>query len=198
MKDLTRRHLLLSEEEKEFIRNEYYYINMKDLAIFLRRDVNTINSFIKHENLGWIGKYKQQATQRKKGYIPHNKGQKMKPEVYERIKHTLFAKGSKPHNTKKELHKEKHADGYWYIKISDNNWELLHRYNWEQKHGKIEKGLLLVFKDNNVDNCEVDNLELITKSENMLRNSRHKYSREIIPTKLLINEIKKKINEQSS
>jgi len=73
------------------------------------------------------------------------------------------------------LQKDKSGSQYYMIKIKEpNKWQLLHRHNWEKKYGKIPEGLLLVFKDRNSLNTEPENLELITRKENMDRNRNYK------------------------
>jgi hypothetical protein len=59
------------------------------------------------------------------------------------------------------------------IKISNDgskkdNWVIKHRYLWEQAHGKIPEGYRVIFLDNNKLNCDLDNLELVSKIESIL------------------------------
>lgn len=110
----------------------------------------------------------------KKGHVPANKGKKMPKHVYQKAKPTMFKKGNKPANTKKKgdisIRKDSKGRPYKYIKVSDGNWPLLHRYLWKKHHGAIPKGHIVVFKDGDSLNCTIDNLELITKAENVRRN----------------------------
>jgi hypothetical protein len=69
------------------------------------------------------------------------------------------------------------VDGYIEIKVRDlksgfsgDNYELKQRWVYEQKHGPIPDNMNVIFKDGNRQNCEIDNLELISKKENLLRN----------------------------
>lgn len=77
------------------------------------------------------------------------------------------------------------SNGYLRIKIAERVggkppgwnpkiWPALHRHNWEQKHGPLPPGHIVVFRDGNRDNCSDDNLELITLAENMRRNTIHR------------------------
>ncbi|MNN30638.1 hypothetical protein D3C81_1442920 [compost metagenome] len=50
---------------------------------------------------------------------------------------------------------------------------------WEQHHGQVPAGLILVFRDRNKQNIQLDNLELITRAENCRRNSIHRYPPEL-------------------
>jgi len=106
-----------------------------------------------------------------KGHRPWNKGKK---GINIGGKETQFKPGHLPHNTKQNgdisIRKDKSGRPYKYIRISKGKWELLHRYKWEKYNGKIPKGMLVVFKDGNSLNCNINNLELITRKENMQRN----------------------------
>lgn len=44
-------------------------------------------------------------------------------------------------------------------------------FSWEQRHGKIAKGMNVIFKDGDPYNLSIDNLELITDAEMARRNS---------------------------
>ena len=122
-------------------------------------------------NLTEVGK----DTRFKKGNVPHNKGKKMPPELYAKASRTMFKKGHKPHNTRKDgdisLRGDKSGRAYKYIRISEANWQLLHRVVWEYHNGKIPKGHNVIFKDGNTMNCNIENLELVSNAENMKRNS---------------------------
>ena len=52
--------------------------------------------------------------------------------------------------------------------------------------------MIVIFKDNNEDNFEISNLELISKKENMNRNSMHQYPLEIKQILILKNKLIKK------
>lgn len=123
----------------------------------------------------------------KKGDKPPNKGKKqtdyMSYEAIERTKATRFKKGNKPHNTREDAtisaRKDKTGRTYLYYRISLGKWVLYHRWLWEQKYGEIPPEKHLVFKDGDSTNVTLDNLELITRKENMKRNSLHNYPDEI-------------------
>lgn len=121
-----------------------------------------------------------------KGHIPANKGKKMPDEVYERAKQTMFKPGHLPKNTlsdgiivTRHNHKERDSKPYKWIRISKAKWEMLHVFNWKQVNGPVPKGMIIVFKNGDTLNCEIENLELITRRENMQRNTIHRYPTEI-------------------
>jgi hypothetical protein len=134
----------------------------------------------------------------KKGNVPYNYGQKMSTLLYEKCKKTMFKKGQKPHNTRKEGEESKSQDGYTYVKIADNNWRLKHRVVYENVNGPIPADHIVVFKDNNQLNFDINNLMLISKAENMLRNTIHQYPEPIQQIIKLNNKLKKQINAKQN
>jgi hypothetical protein len=134
----------------------------------------------------------------KKGNLPYNYGQKMSTILYEKCQKTMFKKGRKPHNTRQEGEESKSTDGYTYVKISDNDWRLKHRVVYENVNGPIPADHIVVFKDNNQLNFDINNLELISKSENMLRNTIHHYPEPVQEIIKLNNKLKKKINAKQN
>jgi hypothetical protein len=144
---------------------------------------------------GYLG---GKVTQFKKGHTPANKGQKMSTDVYQKVAHTMFKKGSKPMNTQPigTIHQRSDKSGkmYLYIKLADSNWQLLNRYTWEQYHGPIPKGLIVAYKDGNYLNNDIDNLMLLTKKENMARNTIQRLPKELQQVMRLKCKLINKIN----
>lgn len=106
-----------------------------------------------------------------KGNIPHNKGKKMPPEVYEKAKATMFKKGNIPPNYRPVGSERTTKDGYREIKVADpNKWELKHRYIYEQHFGKISKGDRVIFLDNDKTNFDINNLKCISRKEHLYMN----------------------------
>lgn len=83
--------------------------------------------------------------------------------------------------------------GYYYVKISDNNWELYHRWLWEQHNGPIPPKMVVCHIDGNVHNKDISNLKLISMTENAIRNKSKLYTEENSETLVLMSKIKKKI-----
>lgn len=104
----------------------------------------------------------------KKGSIPPNKGKKMSPEIYEKVKETMFKKGNSPVNHREVGSERINVDGYIEIKVAEPNmWRLKHRLIWEQHNGIIPEGCNVQFKNHNTLDCRIENLYLISKSEQM-------------------------------
>lgn len=201
-----------TEKEIKFITENYSDMNTTDIATILNRPIGGV--YGKAHSMG-LKKSKEYLAimlereakklaefgknyQFKKGNLPYNYGQKMSKIIYEKIQKTMFKKGSKPHNTRKEGEESKSTDGYTYVKIADNDWRLKHRVVWEKINGPIPANHIVVFKDNNQENFDINNLELITKSENMLRNTLHQYPEPIQQVIKLNNKLKKKINAKQN
>jgi len=149
------------------------------------------------------GRYKEgmrsgEAFQFKPGHEPHNKGKKMPAETYEKVKKAMFKQGHKPHNTKPvgtiHVRADKTGRFYQYVKIKDSHWELLQRHVWTQANGEIPKGCVVIFLDGNYLNCELSNLQVISRKENMARNTIQRYPAELQEIMKLTCKLKRKTN----
>lgn len=120
----------------------------------------------------------------KKGHVPFNKGKKqiefMSKAAIQKTATTRFKKGHLPYNSIgikngdiriRTDHKKRGGKSYQYIRLSLGKWHPLHQFLWEKEYGKLPIGHCLWFKDGNTMNCTLSNLELITRAENMRRNS---------------------------
>ena len=104
----------------------------------------------------------------KKGSVPPHKGKKMSPEIYEKVKETMFKKGNSPVNHREVGSERINVDGYIEIKVAEpNRWRLKHRIIWEQVNGEIPKGYNVQFKNHNTQDCRIENLYIISKAEQM-------------------------------
>ena len=120
---------------------------------------------IKSGETGWF----------QKGHPPATKGMtqeqicKGDPEKLARIRATQFKKGHTPVNELPvgtvtvvggyKLRKKQMTGGQW------ERWEMLHRATWEEHNGPIPDDSVVVFKDGNPLNCELENLLLVTKAQ---------------------------------
>ncbi len=132
------------------------------------------------------------ATRFQKGNTAWNKNKPFRAGG--RSEQTQFAQGAMPHNHVDVGTEVLATDGYMKIKVEEPNvWEWSHRRNWEAVNGPIPKGHALVFKDGNRLNCEVENLELLTRSQLMLRNTIHRYPPELKGTIRQLGKLKRAI-----
>lgn len=124
---------------------------------------DALRSMCKKEKIlnGFTGRYE-------KGSIPFYKGKKMPPEIAWKSERTRFHKGDRPHNWRPVGSERLNVEGYLEIKTGDHKrWRYKHRVVWEAVNGPIPPGHVLIFKDGNKLNTDIDNLKLITKAENI-------------------------------
>ena len=105
----------------------------------------------------------------KKGQTPPNKGKKMSPEVYKKVKRTFFQPGHTPGNHKPVGSARLSRDGYYEIKTKEpRTWEFVHRLIWKAHHNQeIGKNEIVIFKDGNCENLAIDNLEKIDRAQHI-------------------------------
>lgn len=195
----------LSAHQIEKIKTEYLSTPVKRLANELGISFGRVMNFLNKNKLTIpkeVIEQRKKESQRKKGDVSWNKGRKqtdyMSAEAIERTKSTRFKKGNLPHNAKQSdgiivSRRDKSGRVYKYIRIGLGKWELLHRHIWEQANGAIPHGFAVVFKDGNTENVVLSNLEMISLTENMLRNSKHNYPAEIIPSMALVIKLESKL-----
>lgn len=126
----------------------------------------------------------------KKGNVPVNKGTKGMFNVGGN--RTSFKKGHTPQNHRKVGSKRINVYGYHEIKVAEpNKWELEHRVIYEKAHGPIPKGSKVIFADGDKDNLDLDNLVLVSSSEELILNRRKLLTddKEITKTGVLIAKV---------
>jgi hypothetical protein len=111
-----------------------------------------------------------------KGLVPWNQG--MKGYRAPGSEKGWFKKGHLPANTLYDgaitVREDNRGVPQQMIRTGLGEWEYLSRYLWVQAHGPIPEGYVVAFKDKDTLNCVLENLELITKAENLGRNSGRK------------------------
>jgi hypothetical protein len=197
-----------SKNEDEFIKKNYLLLPIKRIAHELNRSFTGVTGRLKFFNLEVppdLAVQRRQIGMYRKGQLAINKGKKqgeyMSAEAIEKTKATRFKKGLRPHNSlpvgtivkKKERFSEK---VYKYEVQPAGKMLLYQRIIWERTKGKIPLGHCLWFLDGNSLNCSIENLELITRAENMKRNTICHYPIELKETIILKNKINKKLYEQ--
>lgn len=109
-------------------------------------------------------------------------------------KKSRFIKGSLPPTTR-PVGSTRWCDGYVYKKVSDDrrparlNWEMVHVLLWREHKGEIPKGFNVQFKNRDRADIRIDNLELVSKAENMERNTYHNWPeplQDLIHTKAVL------------
>lgn len=138
-----------------------------------------------------------------KGHVPANKGPRRPGFASGRMTEHWF----KPGHYSKRWDPERYpvgalrlnADGYVDMKVREGlrAWKQFHRILWEDAHGPIQRGLCLVFKDRDPLNIELTNLQLITRAENMRRNSIHNLPAALKAAVLQLGRLKRRINREN-
>lgn len=122
----------------------------------------------------------------KKEHIPTNKGKKwdeyMSKEAQEKSKTTCFKKGNIPPNRRNVGEERTTVDGYIEIKVQDgclnDNWQLKHRYIYEQHYGKIPEGYNIIFLDGNKQNLDINNLKAVSKNQDLIMNRKSLFTKD--------------------
>ncbi len=173
----------VTPEQDEYIRANYLVKPQKRLADELGISHTCLITRMRQQQIEVPEEVRRKFAEKgriKPGNVSHNKGKKqsdyMSPEAIERTKATQFKKGDLPHNCyhevgRESLRRDKSGIVYKYICVEIGQWIPLHTRNWELANGPIPKGYCLWFKDGDTMNCELENLELITRAENLSRNS---------------------------
>ena len=138
-----------------------------------------------------------EKTRFQPGMTPWNKG--LSWDSGGRSHETRFKPGTTPPNRREVGSLRVNSEGYIDIKTSPGAraWVPLHRWNWRLAHGEYPpRGMALVFKDGNRHNCDIGNLELISRSQLMSRNTVHNYPKEIAELVQLRGAITRQINKR--
>jgi hypothetical protein len=178
------KYTICTPEQDELIKKLYLTVNVNQLAIYIGLGETVVTRRIR--NLGLvipkeIIEERKRSAQKKKGSVPANKGKKqtdyMTPEQIAKTAGTRFQKGQTPHNAigfkngHVSIRKHKNKKEYKFIRMGISKWVPLHKVEWEKVNGKMPAGHCLWFKDGNTMNVDLSNLELITRAENVRRNS---------------------------
>ncbi len=154
------------------------------------------------------------ATQFKKGQVPVNKGLRRPGWSPGRMRETQFKKGQRTGKAAQNWRPIgtilTDGEGYQRIKVREavpgeaygfgnsRVWPLLQRHVWEEHHGPIPPGHVVAFKDKNRQNCAIENLECIPRSELAHRNRMWTvYPRELAEAIQLNGQLKRKLRQQA-
>lgn len=115
-----------------------------------------------------------------KGQKSFNKGKKWDEFMSEQGKinssKTTFKKGNRPSNAVPIGTERLRNKTYIAVKVCDGkknkNWVLKHKLIYEQHYGPIPDGYKVIFADGNNRNFDINNLILVTNSEELIMNKR--------------------------
>lgn len=160
-----------SEFEKLIVQNNYKTLGNKQIGEMIGRSADSVKCYMRSNG---IKRTPAEVTKLRKKY---NSGQ--------------FLAGVIPHNSNYNGHERITKDGYIEVRIRSGLYRLKHLYNWEKIHGKLPKSYCLRCQDGNKLNTDASNWKLISRKENMLKNTIHRYPKslvEAIRLKSLINK----------
>jgi len=110
-----------------------------------------------------------------------------------------FQKGRTPHNHRPTGHEFfSDYDGYWFVKVSENKWELKHRYIYEQHYGEIPKGHNVIFVNQDKNDFRIENLKLVKTKDLLVAKNMGLLSndKELTETGLLVAQVINKTCER--
>lgn len=183
----------------------YTAVAQKASKLGLRKSEAYIASPLAHRLDGLKG----MKTRFKPGAAPWNKGTHYQPGG--RCAETQFKPGTKSGRAAQLVvpvgSYRVNADGYLDQKISDQpgpqnlRWKSVHRLVWERTHGPVPHGHAVCFKPGrrSTDAAEitVDALELVTRRDLMLRNTYHRYGKDVAKLVQLRGALTRQINKRA-
>ena len=187
-----------TEDDVEYIREHYASMSAREIAEARGMSKTTISAIAQrlglHKTREWIAERARlrssdpnhggRKTRFMKGCTPFSKGRKieewMSPEGIANSSKTRFKKGQPSLNGRPVGSERVNVDGYIEVKIAEpNKWRQKQRVVWEAAHGPVPADSVVSFKDGNKQNCELSNLRVMTKADNLRRTSLHNYPEEV-------------------
>lgn len=165
--------------------NKAYALGLKKIKEYFTNDVNG--------NLKKLAE-SGRAHRFTKGLIPHNKGKKMSPELYGKCRGTMFQKGLIPHNSKFDGYERISKEGYRERRVAPGKFRPVNHLVWEEVNGPVPANHIIIFRDGNKLNCDISNLECISREENCNRNSIVRYPPELRSLIRINHKLKREIN----
>lgn len=191
-----------TEEQLNFIKENVVNTEKELVKMFNEK-------FLKNITVGILGNIKSKLGVKsgliggrfEKGQKSFNKGKKwsefMTLEGQINSMNTCFKKGDIPKNHRPVGSERINTSGYIEIKVQEpNKWRLKHRFVYEKYFGKIPKDKNVIFLDNNRLNVDIENLALVSRSENAILNKQKLRSdnRHITESGLALAKVLDKIN----
>lgn len=139
-------------------------------------------------------------TQWQTGHEPYNKG---KPHPARgRTLETMFQPGNRPHTWMPIGSNRTSKEGYLQRKTADTgctrrDYAPIHHLVWRMHGRTVPAGYALCFIDGDKRNFDINNLELVHRSELMRRNSVHRLPKEAALAYQLVGCIRRQINRRT-
>lgn len=163
-----------TQAEQDVIRDRYPSESTRAIAADLGRSKKAVGLKARKMGIRKLPEAKS-AGQFHKGMTPWNAGKKGW-QAGGRSNQTQFRAGHKPHTWRPIGSERIDKDGHLVRKVTDSgdksaDWRKVHHLIWEAHNGSIPDDMVLAFRDGNPENLCLDNLELLTRSQVMRRNS---------------------------
>lgn len=189
-----------TEEQKMILKRLYPDSTMQEMIAALDNEFNAHQIMHKAHKMcikksaAFRERFGRDENGRLTGAVQHNTGKKY--VAGGRSAEFHFKKNNIPHHMRTIGSVRKTQEGHLEIKVDDRKkWVLLHREVWKREHGSYPPdNCVIVFKDGNKENCDISNLEMMTRQEFMLRNSMHRFPEELRKVIHLQSAIRRKIN----
>lgn len=154
--------------EDKYLRANHGTKSITQMAAELGRSRDSVKNYLQRMGLKLKPKHAAEIKRRagfKKGQVQPRKTNAAKP--------TSFKPGHVPHNKRQDgdITSKLHGNGkrYQYLRYA-GRWVLYHRHTWIASNGPIPSGHVIVFRDGNTMNADIDNLECITIAAQFERN----------------------------
>lgn len=191
---------LFSLEQIKFIEMNVHGLHNSELTALVNQ---TFNLDIKVRQMRIWKKNRKLSSGLKgtEGKAPPNKGTKGLYNVGGN--RTSFKPGQPASNYKPVGSERIDQDGYTLVKVSDEGpwhkrWRHKHKVVWEEAHGAVPKGHVLIFADQDKRNITVDNIILVPQSRLSILNKKKLLhnNAELTRTGLIMASIYKKIADR--
>lgn len=167
------RHWTTSEERT--LRELYHVALNTEIAAKLNRTVPSVTHRAIKLGLRKPDELVKSRCRLQPGHATWNKGRKHSPAGSEAAR---FKPGNLPHNHRQIGAERVTKDGVLERKVTDTrsrkDWRPVKDLMWEEHHGPIPPGHIVVVADRDKAHLCITNLLCITKAENMRRNSIHR------------------------
>jgi len=168
------------------LRRSYGAVALHAAVLGLRKSEAYLSTTQNGERLKISGK----AFRFPKGLVPWNKGKKYNPGG--RSIETRFKKGRPFKGKAVYLYTEKNGNTYKFVRTAPGVRQPLQRVVWEKNRGAIPRGHIVAFRNGNTLDCRMRNLKLLSRADNLKRNS-VRYPKEINQVVRTLNKLKNMI-----
>ena len=187
---------LYPAEVKAFIEGNYVGVSPMEMTKRLNKTFGTNYTYKQIRAYYRNHRYHSGIIVRfQKGHVPFNrrkKGEHFSPA-------TEFKPGQMPVNYLPVGTEKVKDDGYVWVKLADpRTWKQKHRVIWEETHGPVPDGHVLLFVDGNKLNITLDNLLLISRRQLAIINNKQLIScdPEATKTGLIVADVYLKITDR--